>query len=72
MLNFGNGDTKFLVPNSAARVRGVPAVKRKKKIDKLIVAMPLPKQGKKIFVTIVVMALPKMGGKKCGFEIWGE
>ena len=43
MLNFGNEDTEFLVPNSAARVCGVPEVKRKKKIDKLIVAMPLPK-----------------------------
>ena len=43
MLNFGNGDTKFSVPNFAAHVRGVPEVKRKKKIDKLIVAMPLPK-----------------------------
>ena len=46
MLNFGNGDTEFPVPNSAARVwvRGVPEVKRKKKkFDKLIVAMPLPK-----------------------------
>ena len=33
MLNFGNGDTEFPMPNSAARVwvRGVPEVKRKKK-----------------------------------------
>ena len=33
MLNFGNGDTEFPVPNSVARVwvRGVPEVKRKKK-----------------------------------------
>ena len=31
MLNFSNGDTEFLVPNSAARVCGVPEVKRKKK-----------------------------------------
>ena len=45
MLNFGNGDTEFLVPNSAAWVwvRGVPEMKRKKKINKLIVAMPLSK-----------------------------
>ena len=43
MLNFGNGDTEFPVPNFAARVRGVPEVKRKKNFDKLIVAMPLPK-----------------------------
>ena len=74
MLNFGNRDTEFPVPNSAARVHGVPEVKRKKKIDKLIVAMPLPKQGKKIyFVAIVAMSLPKMGGKKklVVAEIWG-
>ena len=31
MLNFGNGDIEFPVPNSAARARGVPEVKRKKK-----------------------------------------
>ena len=43
MLNFGNGDIEFFVPNFAAHVRGVPEVKRKKKIDKLIVAMPLLK-----------------------------
>ena len=30
MLNFDNGDTEFPVPNSAARVHGVPEVKRKK------------------------------------------
>ena len=61
-VKFRQRDIEFPVPNSAARVRGVPEVKRKKKIDKLIVAMPLPKQGEKI-VTIVAMALPKMGGK---------
>ena len=44
-------------------VRGVPEVKRKKN-DKLIVAMPLPKQGNKKNLAIVVMALPKMGEKK--------
>ena len=71
-VEFRQRDIEFPVPNSAACVRGVPEVKRKKKIDKLIVAMSLPKQGKKFFVTIVVMALPKMGGKKCGSEIWGE
>ena len=33
MLNFGNGDTEFSVPNSATRVCvcGVPKVKKKKK-----------------------------------------
>ena len=46
MLNFGNGDTEFPMPNFVARVwvHGVPEVKiKKKKIVKLIVAMPLPK-----------------------------
>ena len=62
MLNFSNGDTEFPVPNSATRAWSAGSEK-KKKIDKLIVAMPLPKQGKKKFLTIVVMALPKMGGK---------
>ena len=54
-------------------VRGVPKVKRKKKIDKLIVAMPLPKQGnKKKNLAIVAMALPKMEGKKKrGSKIYG-
>ena len=32
MLNFGNEDTEFPVPNSATRVRGVPEMKRKKKL----------------------------------------
>ena len=44
MLNFGNGDTEFPVPNFAAWVCvECPKWKEKKKIDKLIVAMPLPK-----------------------------
>ena len=37
----------FCVQFCGPGVRGVPKVKRKKKFDKLIVAMPLPKQGKK-------------------------
>ena len=32
MLNFGNGDIEFPVPNSAARLRGVLEVKKKKKL----------------------------------------
>ena len=32
MLNFGNEDTEFPVPNSTARVHGMLEVKRKKKI----------------------------------------
>ena len=44
MLNFGNEDTEFPVPNSAARCECVECPKwKEKKIDKLIVAMPLPK-----------------------------
>ena len=49
MLNFGNRDTEFLVPNSATWVWEVcvkcPKWKEKKKFffDKLIVAMLLPK-----------------------------
>ena len=49
MLNFGNGDTEFPVPNFATRVWEVcvecPKWKGKKIyiFDKLIVAMPLPK-----------------------------
>ena len=46
MLNFSNGDTEFPVPNSATRAWSAGSEK-KKKIDKLIVAMPLPKQKKK-------------------------
>ena len=43
MLNFGNGDTEFPLPPLLS-VRGVPKVTRKKKkIDKRIVVMPLSK-----------------------------
>ena len=59
---YRNFSAQFYCPGVRG-VRGVPKVKRKKKFDKLIVAMPLPKQGKKI-VTIVAMTLPKMGEKK--------
>ena len=66
MLNFGNGDTEFPLPSSAARAWSARSEKeKKKKIDKRIVAMPLPKYGYKIFfLAIVPMALSKMGGKK--------
>ena len=45
MLNFGNVDTKFPLPSSAARVWSARSKKekRKMKIDKQSVAMPLPK-----------------------------
>ena len=66
MLNFGNGDTEFSVPNSATRVWvcGVPKVKKKKKkIWQTNCGNAIAEIGKKKFVTIVAMALPKMGGK---------
>ena len=71
MLNLGNGDTEFPLPSSAARVWSARSKKekRKMKIDKQIVAMPLPEQGYKFFfLAIVAMTLPKMGEKK-GYEI---
>ena len=46
MLNFGNDDTEFPLPSSAARAWSAQSEKEKiknKKIDKRIVAMPLPK-----------------------------
>ena len=43
MLNFGNGDTEFPLPSSAARACSARSEKKKKKIDKRIVAMSLPK-----------------------------
>ena len=65
MLNFGNGDTEFLVPNSTTRVwvHGVPEVKRKKKNWQTNCGNAIAEIGKKKIVTIVAMALPKMGGK---------
>ena len=54
-------------------VRGVPKVKRKKKIfDKLIVAMPLPKQGGKNCNNCSNGIAENGGEKFCGSEIWGE
>ena len=47
MLNFGNGDTEFPVPNSTARAWSARNERKKNFFDKLIVAMPLPKQKKK-------------------------
>ena len=46
MLNFGNGDTEFPLPSSAARAWSARSEKekiKKIKFDKRIVAMPLPK-----------------------------
>ena len=49
MLNFGNGDTEFPLPNSAARAWSARSVKEKKNFDKRIVAMSLPKWGEKSY-----------------------
>ena len=44
MLNFGNGDTEFPLPSSIASAWSARSEKeKKKKIDKLFVAMPLLK-----------------------------
>ena len=69
MLNFGNGDTEFPMPNSAVRVwvRGVPEVKRKK-IWQTNCGNAIAEIKKKKIVTIVAMPLPKMEGKKCGLK----
>ena len=71
MLNFSNGDTEFPVPNSATRAWSAGSEK-KKKIDKLIVAMPLPKQKKKKNCNNCGNGIAENGGKKCGSEILGE
>ena len=76
MLNFGNGDTEFPVPNSTARVWEVcvecPKWKEKKNWQTNW-GNAIAEIGKKKFVTIVAMTLPKMGEKKKGgSEIWGE
>ena len=49
MLNFGNGDTEFPLPNSAARAWSARSEKEKKNFDKRIVAMSLPKWGEKSY-----------------------
>ena len=65
MLNFGNGDTEFPVPNSTARVWEVcvecPKWKEKKNWQTNW-GNAIAEIGKKKFVTIVAMTLPKMGG----------
>ena len=72
MLNFGNGNTEFFVPNSAAQVCVECLKWKEKKNWQTNCGNAIAEIGKKKFVTIVAMALPKMGGKKCGSEIWGE
>ena len=70
MLNFGNGDAEFPVPNSAAHVRGVPEVKRKKNwqinCDNAIAEI-----GKKNCNNCGNGIAENVGGEMW-FEIWGE
>ena len=75
MLNFGNGDTEFPVPNSTAWVWEVcvecPKWKEKKNWQTNW-GNAIAEIGKKKFVTIVAMTLPKMGGKKMWFRNLGR
>ena len=75
MLNFGNGDTEFPVPNSTARVWEVcvecPKWKEKKNWQTNW-GNAIAEIWKKKFVTIVAMTLPKMGGKKMWFRNLGR
>ena len=65
MLNFGNVDTKFPLPSSAARAWSARSEKeKKKKNDKRIVAMPLPKQGYKFFFNNYGNGIAKNGEEK--------
>ena len=70
MLNFGNEDTEFPVPNSTARVWEVcvecPKWKEKKNWQTNW-ENAITEIEKKKFVTIVAMTLPKMGGV---VEMW--
>ena len=68
---YRNFSAQFYCPGVRG-VRGVPKVKRKKKFDKLIVAMPLPKQGKKNCNNCGNDIAKNGGKKKSGSEIWGE
>ena len=64
---YRNFSAQFCCP-SMRGVRGVPKVKRKKKIWQTNCGNAIAEIGKKI-VTIVAMALPKMGKKK---REWSE
>ena len=61
---------QFCCP-SMRGVRGVPKVKRKKKFDKLIVAIPLSKQKKKN-CNNCDNGIAENGEKKSGSKIQGE
>ena len=63
MLNFGNGDTEFPVPNSVAWVCVKWSKWKEKKNWQTNCGNAIAEIGKKNFVTIVVMALPKMEEK---------
>ena len=64
ILNFGNGDTEFPVPNFAAWVCMECLKWKEKKNWQTNCGNAIAEIGGKKFVTIVAMALPKMGGKK--------
>ena len=72
MLNFGNRDTEFPVPNSAARVHGVPEVKRKKKIWQTNCGNVIAEIGKKNCNNCGNDIAKNGEKKKSGSEIWGE
>ena len=70
MLNFGNVDTKFPLPSSAARAWSARSEKeKKKKMTNELWQCHCQNRGIKFFLTIVAMALPKMGRKK-SYEIY--
>ena len=66
MLNFGNGDTEFPLPSSAARAWSARSEKeKKKKLTNELWQCHCRNRGLNFFfLAIVAMALPKMGGKK--------
>ena len=72
MLNFGNGDTEFPVPNSIAWVCVEWPKWKEKKNWQTNCGNAIAEIGGKKFVTIVAMALPKMGGEKMWFRNLGR
>ena len=64
MLNFGNGDTEFPLPSSAARAWSARSEKKKKKLTNELWQCHCQNRGIKFFLAIMAMALPKMGEKK--------
>ena len=75
ILNFGNGDTEFPVPNSAARAWSAQSEKKKKKrknwqtnCGNAIAEI----EKKKKNCNNCGNGIAENGGKKCGSEILGE